>query len=211
MAKRLRNVALLGGAALLASKMLGGKKEAETPRAESKEDQERDRRESAIAGPLRALASTTPATEPKSEARKPTARKAAPAEAPGISVEEGRAAMGLPREARGRSSGVMEGASASGLPREARGRGMDEGITASGLPREARGVPRGDVPGSQVYAQINADRIARQRRAAEEDRFMSGGMKEGGKVKMQSGGMVGKASKRADGIATKGKTRCRII
>ena len=209
MAKRLRNVALLGGAALLASKMLGGKKEAETPRAESKEDQERDRRESAIAGPLRALASTTPATEPKSEARKPTARKAAPAEAPGISVEEGRAAMGLPREARG--MGAMEGTSASGLPREARGRGMDEGITASGLPREARGVPRGDVPGSQVYAQINADRIARQRRAAEEDRFMSGGMKKGGAVKMQSGGMVGKASKRADGIATKGKTRGRIV
>lgn len=212
MAKRLRNVALLGGAALLASKMLGGKKGAETTaRTESKEDQERDRRESAIAGPLRALAPTTSATEPKPEARKPVARKAAPAAAPGISADEGRTAMGLPREARGRSSGVMEGASASGLPREARGRGMDEGITASGLPREARGVPRGDVPGSQVYAQINADRIARQRRAAEEDRFMSGGMKEGGKVKMQAGGVVGKASKRADGIATKGKTRCRII
>ena len=37
------------------------------------------------------------------------------------------------------------------------------------------------------------------------------GMKKGGKVmKYASGGMVGSASKRADGIASKGKTRCKI-
>jgi len=37
------------------------------------------------------------------------------------------------------------------------------------------------------------------------------GMKKGGKVqKYASGGMVSSASKRADGIATKGKTRCKI-
>jgi len=202
MAKRLRNVALLGGAALLASKMLGRKKD-ETPRTESKEDVERDRRESAIAGPLRALASA-PTVESKDEPKKAAPARRAPAEAPGISMEEGRAAIGLPREARGRGAGVMEGASASGMPREARGIGVMEGATASGLPREARGVTRGDVPGSQVYAQINADRIARQRRAAEEERFMSGGMKKGGVVKSS-------ASKRADGIATKGKTRGRMI
>ena len=201
MAKRLRNVALLGGAALLASKMLGGKKgEAAT---EAKEDVERDRRESAIAGPLRALASA-PTVESKDEPKKAAPARRAPAEAPGISMEEGRAAIGLPREARGRGAGVMEGASASGMPREARGVGVMEGATASGMPREARGVTRGDVPGSQVYAQINADRIARQRRAAEEERFMSGGMKKGGVVKSS-------ASKRADGIATKGKTRGRMI
>lgn len=210
MAKRLRNVALLGGAALLASKMLGGKKGEAAARTESKEDQERDRREEALAGPLRALAPAAKA-EPKPEARKPVARKAAPAEAPGISADEGRTAIGLPREARGRSSGVMEGATASGLPREARGVSVAEGMTASGMPREARGVTRGDVPGSQVFAQINADRSARMRRAAEEEQYMSGRMKKGGAVKMQSGGMVGKASKRADGIATKGKTRGRII
>ena len=29
-------------------------------------------------------------------------------------------------------------------------------------------------------------------------------------MKYASGGMVGSASKRADGIATKGKTRCKI-
>lgn len=203
MAKRLRNVALLGGAALLASKMLGRKKD-ETPRMESKEDQERDRREAALAGPLRALAAT-PTVEPKAEPKKAAPARRAPAEAPGISMEEGRSAIGLPREARGRTAGVMEGASASGLPREARGIGVMEGATASGLPREARGVTRGDVPGSQVFAQVNADRIARQRREAEEERFMSGErMKKGGVVKSS-------ASKRADGIATKGKTRGRMI
>jgi hypothetical protein len=38
----------------------------------------------------------------------------------------------------------------------------------------------------------------------------SAGMKRGGAVKMASGGMASSASKRADGIATKGKTRGRI-
>lgn len=46
--------------------------------------------------------------------------------------------------------------------------------------------------------------------------FEQGPMKKGGKVKAKvkkyaSGGMVGKASKRADGIAKKGKTKGRII
>ena len=44
---------------------------------------------------------------------------------------------------------------------------------------------------------------------------MADDFKRGGKVKpavkkMASGGMVSSASKRADGIATKGKTRCKM-
>jgi hypothetical protein len=35
------------------------------------------------------------------------------------------------------------------------------------------------------------------------------GMKRGGVVKMASGGVVGNASKRADGIAQRGKTKCK--
>lgn len=205
MSKKMRNVALLGGAALLASKMLGGRKK-DSDRKESKEDRERDARQEALAGPLRQMASE-PKSAPKPKAKDTPKPKA---EAPGVSIDEGRTAMGLPREARGRGTGVMEGATASGMPREARGVSAMEGATASGMPREARGVRRGDVPGSQVFAQINADRSARQRRAAEEERFMSG-RKAGGAVKMKSGGSVGKASKRADGIATKGKTRCKIV
>jgi hypothetical protein len=39
-----------------------------------------------------------------------------------------------------------------------------------------------------------------------------GGMKKGGKVKkMAKGGSVGSASKRADGIASRGKTRGRMV
>jgi hypothetical protein len=38
----------------------------------------------------------------------------------------------------------------------------------------------------------------------------AGGMKKGGAVKKKSGGMVSKASKRADGIAKRGKTHCKI-
>lgn len=41
---------------------------------------------------------------------------------------------------------------------------------------------------------------------------MAGGMKKGGSVKkMKSGGSTGSASKRADGCATKGKTKGRMI
>ena len=39
----------------------------------------------------------------------------------------------------------------------------------------------------------------------------AGGMKKGGTVKKKSGGMVSKASKRADGCAVKGKTRGRMV
>jgi hypothetical protein len=40
----------------------------------------------------------------------------------------------------------------------------------------------------------------------------AGGMKKGGAVKkkMKSGGTVSKASKRADGIAKRGRTHCKI-
>jgi hypothetical protein len=62
----------------------------------------------------------------------------------------------------------------------------EEGVTASGVSREARG------------SRSSTDRPR-------------GGMKKGGKVKMASGGKVSSASKRADGCATKGKTRGRII
>jgi hypothetical protein len=48
-------------------------------------------------------------------------------------------------------------------------------------------------------------------RAAGEKDLAARGMKRGGEVKkMASGGMASSASKRADGIATKGKTRGKI-
>ena len=45
-----------------------------------------------------------------------------------------------------------------------------------------------------------------------DDKFEGKGLKKGGKVKkMAKGGSVSSASKRADGCATKGKTKGRII
>jgi hypothetical protein len=51
-----------------------------------------------------------------------------------------------------------------------------------------------------------------QEQAAAEQAAAEGGMKKGGKVKkMAKGGSVGSASKRADGVATRGKTRGRMV
>ena len=94
----------------------------------------------------------------------------------------------------------MEGETASGLPREARGvrNPIAEGATASGLPREARGVMDTRTPG-QKFA-------ARQERAAD---VVNRARRE--QLGMKKGGMVGSASKRADGCAIKGKTRGRMV
>jgi len=51
-----------------------------------------------------------------------------------------------------------------------------------------------------------------EEQAAAEQAAAEGGMKKGGKVKkMAKGGLVGSASKRADGIAIKGKTRGKMV
>jgi hypothetical protein len=69
-----------------------------------------------------------------------------------------------------------------------------EGRTASGLPREARGI-------GSVFD-----------RSAPVPGRPRGGMKAGGSVKSyKSGGSVSSASKRADGIAVKGKTKGRMV
>jgi hypothetical protein len=71
-------------------------------------------------------------------------------------------------------------------------------------------------PKQQLEAGESALRGATNRarlKSLREDLDMSGaGMKKGGAVKKYaSGGMVGSASRRADGIAIKGKTKCRIV
>ena len=51
-----------------------------------------------------------------------------------------------------------------------------------------------------------------QEQAAAEKAAAQGGMRKGGKVKkMAKGGSVGSASKRADGIAQRGKTRGKMV
>ena len=114
---------------------------------------------------------------------KPVAKPATRSAAPKVQKDEGATASGLPREARGvKPPPVDEGEMASGLPREARGRAAPVMEGAT-----ASGLPR-EARGVGPSPVI--DRIR-------------GGMKKGG--------MVGSASKRADGCAIKGKTRGRMV
>jgi len=170
--KGLRNAALLGGAALLAAKMLGGKdkdkKFADTQDAE--------------AGAMLAErggggGDTGIATQRLADFR----------------GKSGDADMDIgPRMPRRRA--VAQGI-ADIEDREAGERlAPMEGRTASGLPREARGI-------GSVFDR-SAPVAGRPR----------GGMKSGGSVKSyKSGGKVSSASKRADGIAVKGKTKGRMV
>jgi hypothetical protein len=70
--------------------------------------------------------------------------------------------------------------------------------------RPANLTPQANQPDPQLQFQSN------MRDALGVIRGM-GGMKKGGKVKMKSGGKVSGASKRADGIAQRGKTKGRFV
>lgn len=60
-------------------------------------------------------------------------------------------------------------------------------------------------------AKIKSDLQDSYARIRGESKAQSGGMKAGGKVKkMRAGGPVGNGKKKADGIALRGKTRCKI-
>jgi hypothetical protein len=78
-------------------------------------------------------------------------------------------------------------------------------------PRDEENAPRGKIDVTKYSLaernKMKSDRAPTDYRPVNE-RF---GMKKGGKVKkMASGGMASSASKRADGIATRGKTKCKM-
>jgi len=205
---RARNLALLGGlgaAAYLASR----KKDADSDSQYEAQD--------------------------KQEGRPTPAKRATPVAAPApvkkIRADSQYEQQDLQEGGRQGAPFKMEGVTASGLPREARGvrNPIAEGVTASGLPREARGIADTRTPG-QKYA-------ARQERAADvvnRARREQLGLKNGGMLKdvdaesnpglsklpeavrnkmgyKRAGGKVSSASKRADGICKKGKTKGRFV
>jgi hypothetical protein len=181
MSKKLRNLALLGGLGAAAFMAGRSKGEAETAARKPAEIEDATKRTKAAGRAL--LESTKEDKKPEKAPQK----------------DEGVTASGLPREARGvRAPTRMEGPTASGMPREARGAPKDEGVTASGLPREARGMAD--------------DRSYRQKWVDKQNRAgASMGAARRAQMGFKKGGMVGSASKRADGIATKGKTRGRMV
>lgn len=69
------------------------------------------------------------------------------------------------------------------------------------------------IPGTRSLKKDEEEEKRRmEEQAAAEQAAAKGGMRKGGKVKkMAKGGSVGSASKRADGIAQRGKTRGKMV
>jgi hypothetical protein len=180
MGKALGKAALLGGAALLASRMMGkdkeGKKEAKT---ESKEDTERDARESAIAS--------------MSKKREVPTETGAGAGAPRDRLADlEKTTPRAPTRAAPRTAPRADTSRANEIP------SIAEGTTASGMPREARGVMAGSD--RAVDPRLGTfGSMGKNPRSANPPMF-----KKGGAVKSS-------ASKRADGICKKGKTKGRMV
>jgi len=80
--------------------------------------------------------------------------------------------------------------------------------------RSLTGKAREDARANEARDKLmKSDFIKKPKKGLDESDTTGGavGYKRGGQMKKYaSGGMVSSASKRADGIATKGKTRCKI-
>ena len=93
--------------------------------------------------------------------------------------------------------------------------GTSETVSPTSKPRVRSSKPRGPNPALQ--SNIDPESMRRMVTGMggysgmdEAGRPYRPGMKKGGVVKMAKGGLASSASKRADGIASKGKTRCKI-
>jgi hypothetical protein len=195
MGKKLRNLALLGGLGA-AAYMMGSKKgESKT---ESKEDRERDAREKFISRSSKTTESKEDTERDAREKavsgavkpRKADAEPAAVTKSKTPTREEGRTASGLPREARGVGPGRPKDVSTAGAIQAA-----NQGIPPT--PAGSTNIPTTRSPTSPAGASgRDPSRYGKPVRLDE--------LKKGGMVKSS-------ASKRADGIAMKGKTKGRMV
>ena len=196
MGKKLRNLALLGGLGA-AAYMMGSKKgESKT---ESKEDRERDAREKFISRSSKTTESKEDTERDAREKavsgavkpRKADAEPAAVTKSKTPTREEGRTASGLPREARGVGPGRPKDVSTAGAIQAA-----NQGIPPT--PAGSTNIPTTRSPTSPAGA--SGRDPSRYGKPVRLDELF----KKGGSVKSS-------ASKRADGIAVKGKTRGRMV
>lgn len=121
------------------------------------------------------------------------------------SLRAKRAGVGAPRRPMG--AAPMRPAAPAGRPNPA-----DAGIYTAdkGMPPSPDEGPTLDR--GMGTAPVRPRNPMQERAAAAMRTSMAGGMKKGGCVKkMKTGGSTGSASKRADGIAAKGKTKGKII
>ncbi len=94
-----------------------------------------------------------------------------------------------------KAGGMLARTGGSNAPMDAKGKKMN------------MGGPTADAAGARAMDPKMAMAMEAQRRQA-----AMGGMKNGGKVKkMKKGGSVSSASKRADGIAQRGRTKGRMV
>lgn len=185
--KNLGKLALLGGAALLASRMMGGK--------EGKKDKDMPTETGAGAGEARdrlgGIGLDRGDMDTSGDASAGMARdRLADLERAGATARTRTRASAPTRAA------VSSRASEVPPPMSQ----TEEGAMASGMPREARGVERTTPSFSSLGGMTMREKIAAMR---------GQGMKKGGSVKAKP--KMSSASKRADGCAMKGKTRGRMI
>ena len=183
--KNLGKLALLGGAALLASRMMGGKDK------EGKKDM--DTTADASAGMARdrlgGIGLDRGDMDTSGDASAGMARDR-------LADLEGAGVRAPTRAARASAAPVSSRAAEVPPPMSQ----TEEGAMASGMPREARGVGRTPPSFSSLGGMTMREKMAAMR---------GQGMKKGGSVKAKP--KMSSASKRADGCAMKGKTRGRMI
>jgi hypothetical protein len=202
MAKGLRNAALLGGAALLASKMFGGAKD----RKKRMDEQEADSAMDVISRPNMDTTGDASAGMSKTNLdafkRKieqdvdaaQNIRKAPPRMAGRITAAQDADALAAAETAE-----VFNRDRASYL------RGADQAADAMAAAKTAADFRRDRDAYLNKFSNRQAAAAAKVNAARREQM----GLKKGGTVKSSKG--VTSASKRADGIATRGKTRGRMV
>ena len=195
MAKGLRNAALLGGAALLAAKMMGGSKDRKKRMDEQDVDAAMD-------------VTSRPDMDTTGDASAGMARTNMDAFARKTQQDVDAAMPVNPRMAARRSTAAQD-ADAVAAAKYAAQRSRDRAAYLNRGAAEAPAAAKGPSLSERFSNAMNNPDNPRVRRERLSMQDIDSNFKKGGKVKAPKS--VSSASKRADGIATKGKTRGRMV
>jgi hypothetical protein len=211
MRKGLRNAALIGGAALLASKMMGGSKDSKKRKDEQDKDADMDvtsRPDMSTTGD----ASAGLARDRMSDFRTAAQEAADDAKIRAATNNFGRGTAG--RSSASQAADAIAAAKTAGeLNREraaylSRGVGANQDADAMEAAKTAADFRRDRDDYLNKFSNRQAAAAAKVNAARREQMGLKP-YKKGGAVKASKS--VSSASKRADGIATKGKTRGRMV
>jgi hypothetical protein len=223
MAKGLRNAALLGGAALLASKMMGGSKGSKDSK-KRKDEQEADAAMDVMSRPDMSTTGDASAGMAKTnmddfarkiqqdvDAQIPVNPRTAPARRT-TSVQDAdakKAAKYAEQYNRDRAESLYAQKMRRLEKEQALGRvAPEEYIGPGGALKMLSNVARG-MAGRNSLRTITQPALTNETRKLTNEPLRLTNMKKGGTVKSSKGATS--ASKRADGIATRGKTRGRVV